>query len=113
MVALSSAEAELYAAAKAAGELLGVDSLMSDLGWALKEAPEIRTASSAARGIAGRNGLGQTRHIEVRRLWLQESTEKKKLRTRKIGGTANRVLTKTKGFKDAVELLRSVRFCEP
>ena len=68
-VALSSAEAEFYASTKAAVETLGFESLMVDLGWS-PSVNEVLTDSNAARAMASRRGLGKTRHIEVRRLWL-------------------------------------------
>ena len=109
-VALSTGEAELYAATKAAAEVLGFVSLMSDLGWKIESVPEIRMDSSAARGIAGRRGLGKTRHIEVRRLWIQECLESKRIVTKKIPGMNNPsdILTKPKGFKEMLPLMERV-----
>ena len=99
-VALSSGEAELYAATKAAAEM----------GWKVESMLELRMESSAARGMAGRRGLGKTRHIDVRRLWLQEVIEKKKIVTKKVLGVKNPadVLTKLKSYKEASSLMEIV-----
>ena len=69
-VALSSAEAEFYATTKAAVETLGIEALLNDLGWKVDE-KKVFTDSNAARSMASRRGLGRTRHIDVKRLWLQ------------------------------------------
>ena len=107
-VALSSAEAELYAATKAAAEGLGIQSLMADLGWSAEV--EIRTDANAAQAMASRQGLGRTRHIEVRRMWLQEAVEQRSLRIGRVSGVENPAdaLTKLKSFKDMADLLRRV-----
>ena len=52
---------------KGACQGLGIKSLMQDLGYDLNI--EMKTA---AFGIAGRTGLGKTRHIQVNQLWVQE-----------------------------------------
>lgn len=44
---------------------------MRDLGWELQV--PLWIGSSAAKGVRGRLGLGRTRHIEVRFLWLQDT----------------------------------------
>ena len=107
-VALSSGEAELYAATKGAAEGLGIQSLMTDLDWSSEV--EIRTDANAARAMASRQGLGRTRHVEVRRLWLQEAVEQRSLRIARVSGVENPadVLTKLKNFEDMADLLRRV-----
>ena len=109
-MALSSGEAELYAATKAAAEILGFKSLMVDKGRKVESVPELRVDSSAARGMAGRRGLGKTRHIDVRRLWLQEVIEGKKVTTKKVSGVRNPsdTLTKPKGYKETSTLMGMV-----
>ena len=56
-------------------------------------------------------GLGRTRHIEVRYLWLQEAVRKRRLEIRKIRGELNPAdaLTKPKGLDDLKGLLGSLR----
>ena len=55
-VALSSAEAELYALTKGASQALGVMTLLEDFG--IKTRSTLHTDASAAIGIVRRAGLG-------------------------------------------------------
>ena len=71
-VALSSAEAELYALTKGAAQALGMLSLLADFGVTLDAT--VHTDASAAIGILRRKGLGKIRHLNVRYLWLQDQT---------------------------------------
>ena len=63
IVALSSAEAELYALTKGAAQALGVMSLLADFGVELTGA--MHTDASAAIGIIRRKGLGKMRDLNV------------------------------------------------
>ena len=69
-IALSSAEAELYALVAASAEALGLQAYAVDLGMSLT--PRIMTDASAALGIAQRRGLGKVRHVQTQALWVQE-----------------------------------------
>ena len=71
-MALSSAEAELNAAAKAGQEGLGISNLLEEL-W-VKMHVQLRGDSSANHGIITRQGTGKVKHLSVRQLWLQEQT---------------------------------------
>lgn len=84
-VALSSGEAEFYAAGKAAAEALAAQSLMADLGWRLR--PHLFVDASAAQGMATRQGIGRVRHLDVRFLWLQQTVKSGVLRLSKVWGT--------------------------
>ena len=90
--ATSVGEAEYYAAVGGAAEALG--SLAKDLGWTLKV--RLWTDSSAAKSIGSRRGLGKTRHIETKFLWLQQAVRKGRVFLKKIPGKLNpaHVLTK-------------------
>ncbi len=83
-VVLSSAEAEFYASTKATVETLGLESLMADLGWSVSD-KEVLTDSNAAT----RRGLGPTRHIDVKRLWLQEVVETRGVHLGRVEGKKN------------------------
>ena len=87
LIALSSAESELYAALKASAETLGVMSMMSDMGYKLQG--EVWGDASAALGIINRNGLGKTRHIDTSLLWVQETAASQRLRYAKVLGRDN------------------------
>ena len=95
-VALSSGEAELYAQVKGAAQTMGVVSLGQDLGELLSGI--VYSDSSAALGIATRQGLGKLRHIKVQYLWLQERVASGDLRVRKVPGEANPSDLLTKGL---------------
>ena len=73
LVALSSAEAELNAAVKAAQEGLGIAHLEEEFGRWLKV--RLRGDSSANHGMIQRQGTGKVKHLSVRQLWLQQQAE--------------------------------------
>ena len=86
-VTTSSAEAELVAMVKGSAELLGLRSMMMDLGR--DSSGIIYADSSAALAIAQRKGAGKLRHINVSSLWVQERQDKGELEYRKVLGTEN------------------------
>ena len=93
-VSLSSGEAEFHGVVKGAGMGLGYQALLQDLG--IHAELRVWTDSSAAIGIAGRQGLGKLRHLDTHTLWLQQAVRSKRLELKKVLGTANPadVLTK-------------------
>ena len=84
VIALSSGEAEYYAALKGASAALGFQAMLADLGIPAKII--LYTDSSAARGIIHRAGLGKLRHLETGYLWLQAAVKAKRLQVRKVFG---------------------------
>ena len=87
VIALSSGEAEYYAALKGASSALGFQSMLKDLG--MTGSITLYTDSSAARGIIHRAGLGKLRRLETGYLWLQAAVKAKKLQVRKVLGAEN------------------------
>ena len=81
-VSLSSAEAELHAICKAAGEGLGACSMCQDMGVDMELV--LLTDASAARGIALRQGAGKVKHLDVKTLWIQERANRSDLFIEKI-----------------------------
>ena len=75
-VSLSSGESEFYGLIKASSAALGIQAMLGDLGVET-QAPELRTDSTAAKAIASRRGLGKTRHIAVRFLWIQQRVSRR------------------------------------
>ena len=75
--ALSTAEAEYYAVIRGAAEELGLQSMMTDLG---------PSAHNAAKSIATRRGLGKTRNIELKYLWLLEVITSGRVNMRRVPG---------------------------
>ena len=106
-IALSSGEAEFYGTVKAAGYGLAYQSLLADLG--VNMPITCFTDSSAAIGIASRQGLGKLRHLDVHTLWLQQAVRSKRIALRKVLGTENPadIFTKHQGSREKMlELVR-------
>ena len=70
-IALSSAEAELFATVQGASEGLGMAAMALDFGKVM--VPLMYVNVSAAIGIAQRTGLGKMRHLHTQSLWVQEA----------------------------------------
>ena len=87
VVALSSAEAELYAMVAASAENLAVAAYAKDLGETL--GGEVFTDSSAALGITKRCGIGKVRHLRTQSLWVQETNLSGRLSYHKVPGEKN------------------------
>ena len=87
VMALSSGEAELYGMLKGATQTKGLISMMADFGE--KVVATVCSDASAAIGIAHRQGLGKTRHIEVQYLWIQHEVKEGKLNVKKVGTNNN------------------------
>ena len=99
VIAVSSGEAEYYAALKGASSALGFQSMLRDLG--VSATIILYTDSSAARGIIHRAGLGKLRHLETGYLWLQSAVKGKKLQVRKVLGAENPADLMTKHLASA------------
>ena len=114
VVALSSGEAEYYAAVKGASECLGFLAGCADLGIWADDMVSLRvlTDSSACKGICQRTGLGKIRHIDVALLWLQYLVRKGRIRMGKIPGKDNPadLLTKYLPGVQVSEISRSLGF---
>ena len=86
-VALSSGEAEFYGVVRAAGQGLGFQSLLHDLGCDLPL--RLWTDSTAAIGICSRQGLGGQRHVATHSLWVQQGLRAGRFSLHKIAGEKN------------------------
>ena len=79
----------------------------------------VYTDSSAAKSFASQRGLGRMRHMEVRKLWLQEEVRQGRVRLVKVRGDANPadLLTKYLGCREVedrcaalnIEIVRSLK----
>ena len=87
VIALSSAEAELYGAVRAGAEAIGLASMMNDLGVGVKG--HILVDASATLGVIKRKGLGKLRDIQCLYLWIQEKNASNELTYTKANGTDN------------------------
>ena len=86
-IALSSAEAELYATVAAASEGLGLKAMAADFGMNLD--PFLNVDASAAIGIMQRKGLGKLRHLDTQALWIQDAVRQRRVVVEKVRGTDN------------------------
>ena len=57
--------------------------------WNIQLEVRIRSDSSAAIGISNRLGLGPTRHLAVRHLWVQDKVKSKEVKLEKQDGKKN------------------------
>ena len=87
VISLSSGESEYYAVVKGASVCLGHASLLGELG--VESRARIMTDSSAAMGMAGKSGLGKTRHVETAQLWVQQQVRDGKFQLIKVSGKEN------------------------
>ena len=75
VVALSSAEAELFAIAEAAKEIAGLGQLASHIWGELTKPLAIYTDSASARQIAGMEGfLRRMRHVDIRLCFIHSGS---------------------------------------
>jgi hypothetical protein len=86
-ISLSSGEAELHGIAYGAAQALGLQSLLRDLGWAVRI--RIHSDATAAIGICRRKGIGKIRHLATTDLWIQDKVRSKTLELCKVLGTEN------------------------
>ena len=98
---------QLHAVVKGAGMGLGYQALLEDLG--LRAGLRCWTDSSAAIGIASRQGLGKLRHLDAHTLWLQQAVRSKRLQLKKAPGTANPADVFTKHSLSRDKLLELVK----
>ena len=87
VIALSSAEAELYAMVAASAETLAMAAYARDIGIELE--CELYCDSSAALGIAQRAGIGKVRHLRTQGLWVQEVRVAGRIKYLKVLGAKN------------------------
>ena len=75
VVALSSAESELYGAVRATTEAMGLVSMFGDFGLSFKAC--VMADASATLSVIRRRGIGKLRHINTKYLWAQEKHAQK------------------------------------
>jgi len=72
-VALSSGEAELNAAVKGVSEVIGVQEMCTEFGYAMKVS--LSTDASVCKSILLRHGAGKIKHLSTKQLWVQGAIE--------------------------------------
>jgi hypothetical protein len=85
--ALSTAEAELYGIVDGSARGIMTQNLFEEIG--IKWNIEVGCDSSAAISISSKSGVGKTRHIATRWLWVQDAVRNKQIRLKKIDGLTN------------------------
>ena len=112
-VAMSSGEAEFYAAVNGACEGLWIKSVFADLRFEVKV--EVVQDSTAAKGTASRAGIGKIKHLDVGCCWIQQTVEKGDIKLVKIDGTINPAdfLTKPKSAKEMARLSEILGYVMP
>ena len=109
-IALSSGEAEFNGVVRGAGVGLGYQSLLRDLGQDLPV--RVWTDSSAAIGIASRQGLGRLRHLDTHTLWVQQAVRSKRIDLRYVCGDVNPADVFTKHSISRERLIKLVKLFE-
>ncbi len=109
--ALSSGDAEFTGVIRGAGQGLGYQALLQDLG--VKAHLRVWTDSSAAIGICTRQGLGKLRHLDTHTLWIQQAVRMGRVDLRKVLGEKNPadLLTKHGLSRERLEMLVKLHGC--
>ena len=110
-VTLSSGEAEFYGVVRGAGQGLGYQALLKDMGSVATL--RVWTDSSAALGICSRQGLGKLRHLDTHTLWVQQAVRSKRRVLKKVLGEENPadLLTKHSLSKERLAKLTALYDC--
>ena len=82
VIARSSAEAELYAAALEASESKGIVSLLRDLDY--ENNPVLAIDAKATEHILHRQGIGKLRHMDEAYLWVKDEIRSQRLRVQSL-----------------------------
>ena len=81
--ASSSGEAELYGIVDGSERGIFTKHMYEEMGRTINI--DVETDSTAAIGMCSRAGVGKTRHIQVRCLWIQDAIRDKVVRLRNMG----------------------------
>ena len=88
VVALSSMEAEYYGMCRGATQAVFIHHVLEF--WQLNPGKMIlKVDSSSAKALVERRGVGKTRHVQARFLWLQDLIFAKQMIVQKVNGKVN------------------------
>ena len=109
-VSLSSGKAEYYALVKGVASGLATQELLQGGGLDVKL--QLHTDSAAALGTCNRLGLGKSRHVQTRYLWIQEKLANKEFELFEIDTKLNTadLLTKSLATEPAEHHLKRMGF---
>ena len=99
-LALSSGEAELHGISAGIAQAIGVQTILKDLGFAVKIV--IHSDATAAIGIAKRKGMGRIRHLDVSDLWIQDKVRSGAVGLLKVDGSKNPADALTKYVESSI-----------
>lgn len=108
-IALSSAEAELYATVEGATRARGLIGLAHELGFTgLNERFRLWTDNSSAKSFLCMHGVGRMRLLGLRDLWIKKEIAEGCIDLHKVLGTANPadLMTKDLHIKDIIPALQ-------
>ena len=88
VIAMSSGEAERYAACMATQQVIETESMGRVLGVHL-DAMELQEGANAAIGIMGKQGLGNVSYLNLGYLWLHQAVLGKKVTQKTIKSESN------------------------
>ena len=88
VISLSSCEAEFYACTVCCQEVLAVSELVIEV-LGVSPSVTVYLDSNSARALAGKQGVGRTKHVETRALWVQQQVADGRLRTARVGTQDN------------------------
>jgi hypothetical protein len=86
-IAMSSGEAEYYAAVRGGAEGLAFQSMCLDVGCSV--VVRVHTDSTACKGVCNRRGIGRIRHMDVALLWLQQQVLRGLIKVVRVPGSEN------------------------
>ena len=86
-ISLSSGESEFYAIVKGVATGYSIQELLK--GWNVETKLKVKTDSSAALGTCNRIGLGKSRHVQTRFLWVQEQLATNRFELEKVDTKKN------------------------
>ena len=98
VIATSSAEAEVYAAAAGISEATHLVHVIGEMGFETQMVLKIDAA--AARGVLHRQGVGKLKHLSVKTLWLQAFVKRGALRVEQVGTKDNKADLGTKTLSE-------------
>ena len=87
VMAMSTAESELWAAVKSASESFGIQSMAKDMG--IKCWLKLHLDAASTLRLVNRLGLGMGKHVDMPNLRIQEVPKSKKFVTKNVRGQVN------------------------
>jgi hypothetical protein len=110
-VALSTAEAEYYAAGQAGREILFLRNLLEHLGYPQQDPTVLKCDSQSAQAILHGEGVtNRTKHIDIRHHWLREQLTNNIIKVEYVASAANKadIMTKALGTERHHQLLNQL-----